>query len=71
MFSRLFYLLPVVFHASFYVVALRFAVNGRLTSPDLHKRDHISGVDNAQNLKYFTNITLGGKQFSVNIDTGR
>ncbi len=61
MLSRILLLLPVVFH----VAALRFSVNG------VHKREHISGLDNAQNLKYFANITLGGKYFSVQIDTGR
>lgn len=67
MLLRLFLLLPVVLHVS----ALRFSVNGKVTSPHVHKRDHISGLDNAQNLKYFANITLGGKYFSVEIDTGR
>jgi hypothetical protein len=67
MLSRLFLLLPVVSH----VAALSFSVNGKLTSPFVHKREHISGLDNAQNLKYFANITLGGKSFSVEIDTGR
>lgn len=70
MLSRLFLLiLPVVFH----VTALRFPVNGKLNSPSphVHKRGHISGLDDAQNLKYFTNITLGGQSFSVQIDTGR
>ena len=66
MLPRLFLLLPVVLHVS----ALRFSVNGEVTS-HVHKRDHISGLDNAQNLKYFANITLGGKYFSVEIDTGR
>jgi hypothetical protein len=71
MFFRLYFLLPILFHASFHVAALRFGLSGRLTSPHFHKRAHVSGLDNAQNLKYFTNITLGEKQFSVNIDTGR
>ncbi|KAF8500865.1 aspartic peptidase domain-containing protein [Russula emetica] len=66
MLSRLFLLLSVVLH----VAALRFSVNGKLTSPHVHKREHISGLDDAQNLKYFTNITLGGMPFSVQIDTG-
>ena len=35
------------------------------------KRDHISALDNGQNLKYLTNFTLGGNQFSAAIDTGR
>jgi hypothetical protein len=67
MLSRLFLLLPVVFH----VAALRFSVNGKLTSPYVHKREHISGLDNDLNLNYYANITLGGKVFSVQIDTGR
>jgi hypothetical protein len=66
MLSRLFLLLPVVLHVS----ARRFPVNGKLTS-HVHNRDHISGLDDDQNLKYFANITLGGKQFIVQIDTGR
>lgn len=69
MLSHLFLLLSVVFH----VTALRFPVNGKFTSPTprVDKRGHISGLDDAQNLKYFTNITLGGQSFSVQIDTGR
>jgi len=66
MLSRLFLLLPVLLN----VAALRFSVNGKL-APHVHKRGHISGLDNAQNLKYCANITLGGKPFSVQIDTGR
>jgi hypothetical protein len=67
MLSRFFLLLTVVFH----IAAPPFSVSGKLTSPHVHKRDHISGLDNARNLKYFANITLGGKPFSVQIDTGR
>jgi hypothetical protein len=68
---RLYLLLPILFHASFHVAALRFGLNGKLSSPHFHKRGHVSGLDNAQNLNYFTNITLGEKKFSVTIDTGR
>lgn len=67
MLSRLFLLLPVVFH----IAAPPSSVNGKLTSPYVHKREHISGLDDARDLKYFANITLGGKSFSVQIDTGR
>ena len=67
MLSRLFLLLPVAFH----IAAPTFSVNGRLLSPHVHKREHISGLDDSRNLKYFANITLGGKSFSVEIDTGR
>lgn len=67
MLSRLFLLFPVVF----YVAALHFPVNGKLISPHVHKREHISGLDNSQNLLYYANITLGGMNFSVQIDTGR
>ena len=66
MLSRLFLLLPLVFH----VAALRFSVNGKPRS-HVHEREHISGLDNSQNLDYYTNITLAGMQFHVQIDTGR
>ncbi|KAI0248606.1 aspartic peptidase domain-containing protein, partial [Lactifluus subvellereus] len=52
------------------VNALRFVIRGQHTSPHLNKRAHVSGLDNGQNLKYYTNITLGGVPFSVSIDTG-
>lgn len=68
MFTPLFCLLPILFHD---VAALHLSLSGKLTSPHFHKRDHISGFDNAQNLKYFTNLTLGGQTVSANIDTGR
>lgn len=67
MLSRLFLLLPVVFHTA----ALCFSINGRFISPYVQKREHISGLDNAQNLKYFANMSLGGNYYSVEIDTGR
>lgn len=56
-------LLSAILHVSAFHLNLR----GQTFS----KRGHISGVDNAQNLKYYTNITLGGSQFSASIDTGR
>ncbi|KAF8476620.1 acid protease [Russula ochroleuca] len=71
MFSPLSVLLPILFHASFHVAALHFSINGKPTYSQFYKRDHISGLDNALNLNYFTNITLGEQQFSVSIDTGR
>lgn len=64
-------LLPILFYAALRVNALHFALNGKPTTSHFHKRDHISGLDNAQNINYYTNITLGEQQFSVNIDTGR
>jgi hypothetical protein len=70
MFSPLSVLLPILFHASFHVAALHFSINGKPTYSQFYKRDHISGLDNALNLNYFTNITLGEQQFSVSIDTG-
>jgi len=51
-------------------VAIRFDLRGASTS-QLHKRAHIAGLEDAQNLNYLTNITLGGKLCSVTIDTGR
>jgi hypothetical protein len=54
-----------------FVFALRLDIRGHVTSPQLRKRDHISSLDNAQNLIYYTNITLGGQQLSVSVDTGR
>jgi hypothetical protein len=54
-----------------HVNASHFIIRGRHTSPHLNKRAHVSGLDNGQNLKYYTNITLGEIPFSVGIDTGR
>ena len=65
------FLLTAFLYLSSRVAALSFNLHGELISPHLHRRDHIAGLDNNQNLKYFTNITLGEKQFSVSIDTGR
>ncbi|KAI0304312.1 aspartic peptidase domain-containing protein [Multifurca ochricompacta] len=61
-------LAALILHFFFYahVIALRFNIRGEL----LNKRGHISALDNGQNLKYFTNITLGQTSFSVSIDTG-
>jgi Eukaryotic aspartyl protease len=53
------------------VNALRLNIRGHRHTPYLNKRGHISGLDDIQNLQYFTNITLGEKPFSVSIDTGR
>ncbi|KAH9989723.1 aspartic peptidase domain-containing protein [Russula compacta] len=64
------FLLTTFLYLSSRVAALSFNLRGELISPHLHRRDHIAGLDNNQNLKYFTNITLGEKEFSVSIDTG-
>ena len=69
--SRLVIFLTVLLHPFLHVAALRSQLRGHLTSPRLWKRDHISALDNSQNLLYYTNITLGEKQLSVSIDTGR
>ena len=68
--SRLVFL-TVLFHTFLNVAALRSQLRGHVISPQLRKRDHISALDNSQNLIYYTNITLGEKQLSVSIDTGR
>jgi len=69
--SRLVVLLTLLFHHFLRVTALRSQLRGHVISPQLWKRDHISALDNSQNLLYYTNITLGEKQLSVSIDTGR
>ena len=69
--SRLVFLLTLLFHHFLHVAALRSQLRGHVISPQLWKRDHISALDNSQNLIYYTNITLGEKQLSVSIDTGR
>ena len=56
-------LLAAVLHVS----ALRLHLRGQVFS----KRGHISGLDNEQNLEYYTNLTLGGTPISASIDTGR
>lgn len=62
-FTRHCFLLIAVLHVS----ALHLNLRGEVFT----KRGHISGLDNGQNLKYYTNITLGGRLFSASIDTGR
>ncbi|KAI9508863.1 acid protease [Russula earlei] len=49
---------------------MRLDLRGLSIYPQHHKRSHISGLDNAQDLQYFTNISLGGEPFLVSIDTG-
>ncbi|KAI0051051.1 acid protease [Auriscalpium vulgare] len=66
--SRRSLLLAALLQAASDVAALRLHVRGQ--SQSLGKRDHISGLDNGQNIKYYANITLGGSPFSVQIDTG-
>ncbi|KAH8998456.1 aspartic peptidase domain-containing protein [Lactarius akahatsu] len=61
-FTRYYFLFIVVLHVS----ALHLNLRGEVFT----KRSHISGLDNGQNLKYYTNISLGGSQFSASIDTG-
>ncbi|KAH9020772.1 aspartic peptidase domain-containing protein [Lactarius hengduanensis] len=61
-FTRYCYLFIAVLHIS----ALHLNLRGEV----LTKRGHISGLDNGQNLKYYTNISLGGSQISASIDTG-
>jgi hypothetical protein len=68
MFNPVFFLLPILFHD---VAALHLSLSGKLAPSQFHKRDHISGLDDAQNLRYFTNLTLGGQPISASIDTGR
>lgn len=53
--------------AVLHVSALHLSLSGHV----LAKRGHISGLDNGQNLRYLTNFTLGGTQYSASIDTGR
>jgi hypothetical protein len=71
MFYPLSFLLPILFYAALHVDALHFALNGKPTNSHFYKRDHISGLDNTQNILYYTNISLGGQPVSVSIDTGR
>ncbi|KAN0127405.1 Aspartic peptidase domain containing protein, partial [Lactarius tabidus] len=52
--------------AVLHVSALQLSLRGHVLS----KRSHISGLDNGQNLRYLTNFTLGGNQYSASIDTG-
>ncbi|KAH9080403.1 aspartic peptidase domain-containing protein [Lactarius deliciosus] len=61
-FTRYCFLFIAVLHVS----ALHLNLRGEVFT----KRGHISGLDNGQNLKYYTNISLGGSQFSASIDTG-
>ncbi|KAH9016861.1 acid protease [Lactarius pseudohatsudake] len=60
-FTRYCFLFIAVLHVS----ALHLNLRGE-DSP----REVTSGLDNGQNLKYYTNISLGGSQFSASIDTG-
>jgi len=68
---RLVFLLNVLLHPFLHASAFRSQLHGHVISPQLKKRDHISALDNSQNLIYYTDITLGEKQLSVSIDTGR
>ncbi|KAI0270006.1 aspartic peptidase domain-containing protein [Gloeopeniophorella convolvens] len=52
------------------VAALHLSLRGEPAPSHIYKRDHLSGLDNGQNIKYFANITLAGELFSVSIDTG-
>ncbi|KAI0261787.1 aspartic peptidase domain-containing protein [Gloeopeniophorella convolvens] len=54
-----------------HVAAVRLKMRGEPRTPHpATKRDHISGLDNGRNLNYMVNITLGGQQCQVNVDTG-
>lgn len=58
------------------VGAIRFDLQGRRgpSARHLHKRGTIAGstsLDDANNIAYTLNLTLGGSQFEVQIDTGR
>ncbi|KAI0067567.1 acid protease [Artomyces pyxidatus] len=69
--SRRYVFLTTVLQAIAHVTAVRFSVRGEVGSPaHLSRRDHVLGLDNGNNIQYFTNITLGGQQFGVSIDTG-
>lgn len=55
------------------VCALHAPLSGRPT-PKLARRASMLGttmLDNSKDLSYFLNITLGGAQYTVQIDTGR
>lgn len=69
MLSSLFLLLWPLVCAS----ALHVVIHGELgLSPaNAAKRDHMSGLENSQNLNYMVNITLGGQLIKVLIDTAR
>ncbi|THH20588.1 hypothetical protein EW146_g785 [Bondarzewia mesenterica] len=66
-------LLAALLHSATQVAAVHLNLRGQLGAPSvsaLQRRSHISGLDNGQNINYYTNITLGGDEFSVMIDTG-
>ncbi|KAH9179356.1 aspartic peptidase domain-containing protein [Lactarius sanguifluus] len=63
--------LPFTRHCFLFIAVLHVsALHLNLRGEVFTKRSHISGLDNGQNLKYYTNISLGGSQFSASIDTG-
>jgi hypothetical protein len=54
--------------------AVRLSLKGRRHAPDyptLHRRGSLTPLNNSADISYYTNLTLGGVQFSVLIDTGR
>lgn len=53
------------------VSALHMGVRGEFGLSPIAKRDNISGLENDHNLNYMVNITLGGQQMEILIDTGR
>ena len=67
----LFILILPLLAAIDYVSAFHAAVRGEFIPSHPTKRDHISGLKNAQNLDYMINMTLGGQPLQVVIDTGR
>ncbi|KAI0315898.1 aspartic peptidase domain-containing protein [Amylostereum chailletii] len=62
-------LLAALFHATTQVAALHLQVHGE-PIPALHRRAHVSSLDNGSNIRYRTNITLNGTEFSALVDTG-
>ena len=67
MLSSLFLLLRPLLCAS----ALHAEIRGERRLSPAAKRDHVSGLENGQNLNYMVNIALGGQPIQVVIDTGR
>ncbi|ETW81523.1 aspartic peptidase, partial [Heterobasidion irregulare TC 32-1] len=66
-------LLAALLSSASHVAAVHLSLRGQLESapaPALARRGHISGLNNGQNVNYYTNITLGGQDFSVLVDTG-
>lgn len=56
-----------------YVGAFRLDVQGRRKPPvtRLHPRANIAALTNSGDISYHVNLTLGGREFDVLVDTGR